>query len=281
MEFTRGINVRIGVIGSNGRLGSELVNRLSTHGYEPINCDITNADSILDAISGKHYDCIVNCAAYTNVDKAEKEEIKALSINGFGPENLARTYLGYIVHISSDYIFDGSDGPYTEEDECNPISAYGRSKHVGEIGLRPYMDRTLVVRTTVLYDNGIKYPNFVTSILSQLKSGKYVTVPKQLLGNPTYIPHLATGLTFAINKGLTGTLNISGRTRMSRYQCAREVAHMFNLDANNVLSGPVFGDAKRPYLAGFILDKAKTLGVPVFSLWEGLEHLRKELEVAS
>lgn len=281
MAVTRGINVRIGVIGSRGRLGSELVGRLSAQGFEPVECDITNAESILDALSGKHFDSIVNCAAYTNVDKAEKEELKALAINGFGPENLARVYPGYIVHISSDYIFDGENGPYTEEDETSPISAYGRSKHVGEIGLRPHMDRTLVIRTTILYDNGKQYPNFVTSIINQLQAGKVVSVPKDLLGNPTYIPHLAHAITVAINKGYTGIVNIAGRTRMSRFQCAREVAYMFGFDANNIVGGPVFGDAKRPRKAGFMLDKAKSLDIPLYSYWEGLEHLKKELEIAS
>lgn len=270
--------MRIGVIGFRGRLGSELVNKLSHLGFEPIDVDITNADSILTGISGKHYDCIVNCAAYTNVDGAEKETLLAHAVNTFGPENLARVYPGYIVHLSSDYIFDGTNGPYTEEDEPNPISTYGASKFAGEIGLRPHMDRTLVVRTTILYDNGPQ-SNFVTSVVRQLDAGKNIIAPKELIGNPTYIPHLAHGLVFAINNHYTGILNLAGRTRMSRFQCAREVAFMFGFDKNRVVGGPVFGDAKRPVKAGFNLDKAIKLKVPTYTLWEGLDALKQHMAI--
>lgn len=269
--------MRIGVIGFRGRLGSELVGKLSHLGFEPIDVDITNADSILTGISGKHYDCIINCSAYTNVDKAETEPLLAHAINAFGPENLARVYPGYIVHLSSDYVFDGTNGPYKEDDEPNPISVYGHSKFAGEIGLRPYMERTLVVRTTILYDNGPQ-ANFVTSIIRQLRENKTVIAPKELLGNPTYIPHLAHGIVFAINNHFTGILNLAGRTRMSRFQCAREVAYMFGFDRNKVVGGPVWGDAKRPLKAGFFLDKAKSLQIPTYTLWEGLDHLKQEME---
>lgn len=266
-------NNRIGVIGARGRLGINLLEK----GCAAIDCDITSVDSISEAIGKEEYNTIINCAAFTDVDKAEKERLTAYNVNSYGPMNLAKIFEGKIVHISSDYIFDGDNGPYKEDDIAHPQNAYGFSKYLGEVALRRFMERVLIIRTTVLYDNSLK-ANFVSSVYEQLKDGKQVKVPKSIIGNPTNVEHLTLGILDAVEKDITGVLNISGKTRMSRYETAIEIARFFDFDTKNVSDSPAWGDAKRPEKAGFVLDKAKELGIPLFSLWQGLHQYKHSME---
>lgn len=264
---------KIGVIGIKSRLGQRLI---ADYKLDPIDCDITSLDSISTALGKEYYDTIINCAAYTDVDGSEKNRLRAYAVNSFGPQNIAKIFNGHLVHISSDYIFDGSDGPYNEDAIAFPISGYGSSKYLGEVSLRPYMERTLIVRTTILYDNGPK-SNFVIAVYNQLKEGKTVKVPKTLYGNPTHVAHLADGIMSAITKDTVGILNISGKTRLNRYETAIEIARFFDFDTKKVFDSPAWGEAKRPEQAGFILDRAKKLGIPLYSFWEGLHEMKKSL----
>jgi len=264
--------MNIGVIGYKGKLGSELVKL----GIEPIDCNITNEDSIKNALEGRNFDGLINCAAYTNVDGAEKDRIQAYAVNSFGPQNIAKAFDGYIIHLSTDYIFDGINGPYREEQFANPISAYGFSKYVGEVGLRPFMDRVLIVRTTILY-NELR-GNFISAVYNELKNGNMVKAPKYLFGNPTHVHHLALGLIACGEMQFKGIMNIAGENILSRYELAREIAIFFEFDPNKVISSVAWGEARRPERAGLVLDKAKRLGVPIFTLWEGLHRFRTELE---
>jgi len=270
MELTR-----IGVIGHRGKLGKAL---LQFTGVSAIDCDITSLDSISNALGKEEYDCIINCAAYTNVDGAEKERLKAYNINSFGPKNLAKIYNGHIVHVSSDYIFDGLNGPYAEDDYTNPLSAYGFSKYFGEVGLRLWMDRVLVVRTTILYDRDSN--NFVTMVAEQLKNNKAVRAPRTLIGNPTNVNHLAEGILDAVEKQLIGTINISGNTWLSRYEIAKEIGRYLvktdKIKSFQVSDSPAWGEARRPEKAGFRLDRAIAEKIPLYSLWEGLEDIFSE-----
>lgn len=274
MEFT-GINRnKIGVIGYKGRLGKTLIDK---YGILPIDCDITSQDSIRTALgSDNNWDVIINCAAFTNVDGAEKERIRAYAVNTFGPKNLATVFDGRIIQLSSDYIFNGEHGPYDEDDIAFPLSAYGFSKYMGEVALRPTMDRTLIIRTTVLYDNGPQ-SNFILSVLNQLQQKKPVKVPKTIIGNPTHVEHLAEGIMYCIDHEHTGIINIVGTTLFSRYETAIEIARFFDLDTKQIYDSPAWGEAKRPEKAGLKIDKARNWGVPLFSLWEGLHLLKQDI----
>src|SRR5258708_18835985 len=139
------------------------------------------------------------------------------------------------------------------------------------------MSRVLIIRTTILYDDSPK-ANFISSVYNQLKDGKQVRVPKSIIGNPTNTDHLAIGILDAINKDITGILNISGKTRMSRYETAIEIARFIDFDKKQVFDSPAWGEAKRPEKCGFILNKAQRLGIPLFSLWEGLHQYKFAIE---
>lgn len=265
----------IGIVGFRGRLGSELLRQLGTKA-EGIECDIRDVDSIKAALSGKEYDAIVNCAAYNDIEAAQRNSILAYAINTTGPHNLANVYKGYIIHFSSDYIFDGLSGPYEEDIPATPINSYGFSKYMGEVGLKSSSDRVLIIRTTLLYN--ADPDNFVLSVYNKLKDNKYAKVPRELIGNPTYVPHLAHGVIFCLEHKITGIVNISGKSRLSRYQSAREIALMFGFDTTKIVHSFTWGEVKRPQKAGFVLERAKVLGIPLYSYWEGLDALKTELE---
>lgn len=269
--------MKIAVTGKiTGRLSGELIRR----GYYHLDCDLTNENSIRESIEKVKPDLIINCAAYTNVDKSESERILAYNINSFGPKRLAENFKGQIIQISTDYVFDGEKKEelgYRENDICNPLSGYGFSKYLGEVALRMYMNRCMIVRTTILYEYNKNKINFVQSVYDNLKNKKSVQVPNELYGNPTYIPHLVNQLEYAIENWIPGIINLAGTDNLSRYDLAKRVAKEFGFDEKLVKNGPVKGDAKRGLRTGLIMDKANRLSYPMYDLSQGLEDFRKQV----
>lgn len=151
------------ITGASGQLGRELSGLIENAiGVDVDELDITNFEAVLSLVRGKKIDTIVNCAAYTAVDKAEDEADKAYMVNVAGPENLARTGCR-IVHISTDYVFDGKNyRPYTPDDLPNPLSVYGRTKYDGEKKVLEIAKQAVVIRTSWLYSAGGS--NFVKTV---------------------------------------------------------------------------------------------------------------------
>lgn len=261
--------MRIAVTGPRGRLGSELVRR----GCMPIEASILDWHDLRTEIDALDPDVVINCAAYTDVDACENAPRKAAEVNTCGVYILAQTFAGKLIHISTDYIFDGANGPYTEQDTPNPISIYGWSKLGGELVLRDRPE-TLIVRTTVLFDQ-FSY-NFVTSVIRRLLSGKTVTAPDLLYGSPTYVPHLAEAILQAVD--LTGVINITGNRIMSRLQFARAIAKALGHGVTRIFDGPITGHAPRPLNAGLDAGKAQLLGIPIYDPLEGVKEVINALE---
>ena len=180
----------IAVSGYKGRLGSELVKR----GCIPLDCDITHINSIKKAIDEVCPDIIIHCAALTDVDECERHKDKAFEINAAGTYNIKECYPdNRIIYISTDYIFDGTNGVYCERDGASPVTKlcyYGYTKLLGE---EIMTGADTIVRTTLLYGSPVKM-DFVTSILENLECGEVFGVTKALHGTPTYIPHLAEAI---------------------------------------------------------------------------------------
>lgn len=266
--------MRIAVTGPRGRLASHLI---AHHGCVPLDCNITDFDATRIEIQQVDPDIIINAAAYTDVDKAEEEREEALLVNLRGTGNVRMAFTGYMVHISTTYVFDGqSDRPYKEDDDPSPVNHYGWTKWGSEAAFLPDLERNgLIVRTVSLYGCGGK-PDFVSATLMQLRANKAVILPNKLISNPTYIPHLAEGLMAAIDKRITGYLNIGGTTVANRYNWAREIAKVFRLKKQ--LIGPktfASGAAARPPNQTMDLSKAEGLGIPLYSLRDGLKDLKK------
>lgn len=202
------------VTGASGQLGSELKELSSRFsGYSFIftdtpEMDITDAEASRSFIKAAEPAWIINCAAYTAVDRAEEEEPLATLVNARGVENIVNAISDTecrLIHISTDYVFDGnSPRPYTEEDKPSPASAYGRSKLAGETAALA-CPRSIVIRTSWLYSSYGK--NFVRTILGKAGSSQNISVVADQTGSPTYAADLAAAIMEIISGTIQNRLN--------------------------------------------------------------------------
>ena len=264
-------NTTVLILGSEGQLGSEFkkINQNSIE-LEFIFTDVDNLD-IADLISldsfffNKKIDFIVNCAAYTNVDKAETETEKANKINGFALKNLSDISIKYkipIIHISTDYVFDGeSEVPYTEEAKVNPTSVYGKSKLLGENFIIDAY-KHIIIRTSWLYSSFGH--NFVKTILKLGQEKEVLNVVSDQIGSPTYAKDLAEAIQEIVllsskdqNNFLSGIYHYSNEGKCSWYEFAAEIMKIANISCEliPVSTAEYPTPAKRPKYS--LLNKSK------------------------
>ena len=201
------MSTNIVVTGSNGQLGRCI--QLAAQGYKELNIDffssseldITSEEQISSLFTHSSIDYVINCAAYTNVEQAEKEPEKAYQVNAEGVRLLAQVCKennAILIHISTDYVFDGSKStPYTEEDIPNPINEYGRSKLAGEIYIQQILDCYFIIRTSWLYSQFGK--NFYKTILDKAERQSKLTIVDSEVGTPTNANDLAKLILDLIN----------------------------------------------------------------------------------
>lgn len=195
------VRQRLALIGANGMLAG-MVRRLAAERFDLLaldlpQFDITDRDQVLKTLGAASPRVILNCAAYTNVDGCETNEELASRVNGRGPGHLAEAALetgATLVHISTDYVFDGSKtAPYTEEDPPNPVSAYGRSKLLGEQAIaHSGLERCFIIRTSWLYGPGGK--NFVETIIRLAQERDELRIVADQIGSPTFTEDLARAI---------------------------------------------------------------------------------------
>jgi len=261
--------VRILVTGSNGQLGNEI--RLLAENYPDFNFIYTDIDELditdplkVDAFFiANRPQVIINCAAYTSVDKAESDETTARLINATAVENLAKsaTSIGaLIVHISTDYVFDGKSYiPRNESDKTNPQSVYGRTKLAGEDAVRQYATKGIILRTSWLYSAFGN--NFVKTMIKYGKERSELNVVFDQVGTPTYAKDLAKVILDIIPSALqhTGTdlYHYSNEGVASWYDFARIVIAFSGIkcEINPILTKDYPLPAPRPYFS--VLNKAK------------------------
>lgn len=193
--------MKIIVTGSDGQLASDLipalqVARFTTVGVDIEDLDITDRDKVFDFVKEAKPALIINCAAYTLVDKAEIEKDKAFKVNSEGAINLAlaaKRAGAPLIHVSTDFVFDGEKNiPYTEKDPVNPLSTYGSSKLKGEAGVRDALIEHMIVRTSWLY--GTSGHNFVKTILRYASEREFLRVVYDQTGGPTWTEDLSHAL---------------------------------------------------------------------------------------
>lgn len=299
---------RLLITGSNGLLGQKLTTLLSRGtDYELLltskhtssyfdeverpyrQLDIVNRNDVRRVVDEFQPDIIINTAAITNVDLCETERALAWSVNVTGVENLtlaAKLAGAKIIHLSTDYIFDGKNGPYDEDARPNPLSYYGRTKLASENILKTSGLPFAIVRTMVLYGvaNNVK-PNFVLWLINELEQGKPVRVVDDQYGNPTLADDLAYGILKIITFEREGVYNIAGSEWISRYDFAVKTAKAFGFDRKLlsptktvVLKQP----APRPLRSGFITLKAEThLGIKMSNVDQGLMIVKNQLNLAA
>lgn len=227
--------MKILITGAKGMLGKDLVHILREAGHDVDatdieELDITNAKQIKAHIKNSKPHIIVNCAAYTQVDKAEEEQAKALLINGIGAQNIAlacRELNIDLCQISTDYVFDGKKKTgYTPFDSPNPIQVYGQTKLAGEKYVQEILKKYYIVRTSWLY--GINGPNFVKTILRLSQSQKELKVVDDQIGSPTWTATLSHVITKIISSQQYGIYHASDKTDngISWYEFAREILRL-------------------------------------------------------
>ena len=162
------------------------------------------------------------------------------------------------VYFSTEYIFDGNDGPYAEEAVANPLSVYGRSKWEGELAVIAACTHALILRTTVVYGQDCGQKNYVYSLMHALAAGKTIRVPQDQISTPTYNRDLAIATVALVNLGATGIYHVCGPERMDRYEFARSVAAYFLLDGSLLSGVPTSSlgqKAPRPLSAGLSIEQ--------------------------
>ena len=267
--------MRILVTGKNGQLGrsvhkvvgnNEQTNKFVFVGREEL--DLSNRDNINSYFDDNdRFDIIINCAAYTAVDKAEEEQELANQVNHLAVKRLAqiaKNQQAKLIHISTDYVFDGeSDKPYTETDETNPINIYGKTKLAGEQALEEIMPtNAIIIRTSWVYS---EYGNnFVSTMLRVGKERDEVNVVSDQVGSPTYATDLANAILDIVkNKAFkkaeheTQVYHYSNEGEVSWYEFAKEIFEVAKIDCkvNPITTEQYPAPAKRP--KNTLMDKSK------------------------
>jgi dTDP-4-dehydrorhamnose reductase len=295
---------RILITGSNGMLGQRAVQFYSSKenvellatsvedksvvdSVEYVASDIKDRESIKKIIYDYCPDFIVHTAAFTNVDLSEKLREDAWRINVKGVEYIgeaARAIDAHIIHISTDYIFDGKNGPYDENATPDPIGYYGRTKLASENALRISGTFFSILRTNVLYGIAMNSrPDFVRWVVSFLRNKQEIRIVKDQIGNPTFIDDLVQAINKIIEFKKTGVYNIGGKEFLSRYDFTIRIADFFNLDKRLII--PITTEelkqpARRPLKSGLLILKAETeLGYKPHTITEALSAMKKELEL--
>ena len=277
------MNYRIGITGPNGRLGSQFV----LMGGIPMSCDLRDEDDVAMTIAMIKPDVIINCAAFTDVDVCETEEgwKKAVAVNMRGVDRLRRLFSGKLIHISTDYVYDGKRGPYSEkQSEYNPVNRYGSSKLGGDLALLNPEDTTKethIVRTTGLYGATMSRDDFANLVITTLSGGQFLQVTKELMGNQTYIPHLAEAiLKLAGMECSQKIINIGSKEVMSRYDFALTIASIFALNKELLIpcknQDIASWKAERPSKGGLKTTLATNLRLPIYTILDGLKRLRDD-----
>jgi dTDP-4-dehydrorhamnose reductase len=295
--------LKILITGSNGLLGqavASVIVRESNHevilssveeksfhdfGKLYLKLDITSKEDVKKVVAYHKPSVIINCAAFTNVDKCETERELSWKINVDGVKNIiiaAKKNDVKVVHYSTDYVFDGKNGPYDELAVPNPVSFYGREKLASENSLITSDINFAIIRTLVLYGTGDNVkPNFALWMLDNLRNNRPVNIVTDQISNVTMIDDLAFGTLKIVEKDCKGIYNIAGSDILSRYDFAMNMCDVFNL--NKKLVFPITTEslnqpAPRPLNSGLIILKMESeLGFKPMDSIEGLRLLKFQL----
>ncbi|WP_271079224.1 dTDP-4-dehydrorhamnose reductase [Aurantiacibacter sp. MUD61] len=271
--------MKVLVTGAAGQLGRAVID-LAPHaaqvvGVDKQDCDLSDANAVRAMVADHAPDLIINCAAYTAVDQAESEPEMAQAINADAVAALVAAHAGRIVHVSTDFVFDGaSSRPYRPEDSRNPLSAYGRTKATGEDHLR---ESDLLIRTAWLYAAGGQ--NFVRTMLRLMAEQDELRVVADQIGCPTWAPGLAKTIWGLVATEAKGTYHHSDAGVASWYDFAvaiQEEARAMGLLQSSIPITPIASadyptPAKRPAIS--LLDSSKTRQL----LEDGYTHWRINL----
>lgn len=246
--------MKVLIIGSEGMLGHDLVDILSTENEISTTTidtlDITDIEKTIETVKNINPDVVVHAAAFTDVDGSETNEDLAYKVNVLGTRNVAVACSevdAALVYICTDYVFDGTKGSsYYEYDQTNPLGVYGKTKHQGEVCIRDILNKFYIVRTSWLY--GFHGPNFITTMLKLAEKMDSISVVADQIGSPTYTVDLATAIAELIKKPAYGIYHITNSDHCSWYEYAQKIFENAGIDIElNPVSTEEFGSpAPRP-----------------------------------
>jgi dTDP-4-dehydrorhamnose reductase len=247
--------------------------------------DITSKEQVKSAIAKYQPDVVLNCAAFTDVDKCETERELCWKLNVDAIKNLiiaTRPHNIKLVHISTDYIFDGKQGPYDEEAVPNPVSFYGRSKLAAENAIFASGINAAIIRTMVLFGVGQNVkPNFAVWLINKLSAKEKINIVDDQIGNSTIVDNLAFGILKVIESEKSGIFNIAGKDIESRLEFTYKLCEVFGYDKsliNKIKTASLNQPAQRPLNSGLITLKAQTeLQFKPFDTVEALQLLKFQL----
>ncbi len=283
------------ITGASGQLGSA-VSKLFIGSYDILltdfvlpkdgkspfeKMDITDEISVRKIVKKFQPDIILHLAAMTDVDGCELNPEKANNINVDGTKHLLKHFDGKFVFISTDYVFDGNSGPYSEDDRTNPINEYGRSKLLAENIVKDSGNPWLIVRTNVVFNyTENTQASFVKWVVDSLRNDIPIRVVNDQWNNPTWTVALASALIEMIEKDFSGVWNYGGAEYMHRLEFAKEIAEVFKL--NKALISPcrtqeLNQPAPRPLKGGFSIEMIKHAGIEPYPLRRSLEEIHKKM----
>ncbi|RIV22514.1 NAD(P)-dependent oxidoreductase [Fibrisoma montanum] len=297
---------RMLLTGANGLLGQKLVglltqqanteliatargaNRLPySEGYTYQPMDITDRQQVIDVIAEAQPQVVIHTAAMTDVDKCESQKDACWAQNVQAVEYLVeacRATNAFLLHVSTDFIFDGTAGPYDEDAEGNPISFYGWSKYAAEKVVIHSGLRWGIARTVLVYGiaHDMSRSNIILWVKKSLEEGKNIKVVTDQWRSPTLAEDLAMGCYLIADQEAEGIFNISGKEVLTPYEMAIRTADYFGLDKSLIAQADASTftqPARRPPRTGFILDKARSvLGYDPHSFEEGIAVLAGQLQ---
>jgi dTDP-4-dehydrorhamnose reductase len=268
--------MRAAVIGGSGQIGGWLLRALAARGHDAAGTyataplpgltplDAGDLDATTSWVRAVRPDVVFYPAGFTWVDGCERDPQRARDSNLVEPLRVARLAaegggLARFVYFSSDYVFDGALGPYTEDDRPNPLSVYGQVKRDAELAILEELgDRALVVRTTWVYGPERQGKNFAYQLSRVLAAGKPLFCPLDQLSTPTYGPDVAAAAVGLVEQGRSGLVHVAGPEVISRVDFARTIAEAFRLDPSLVIArttAELGQGAARPLNSGLLTPK--------------------------
>ena len=264
--------MKILVIGACGQIGKAVSAAAVARGHQVFGADIKSAaaqffldladiGSVSKVVETVKPELTVLCSAMTYVDGCEKGPGLAWKINAEAPGSLAAICLdtaSRLIYLSTEYVFDGKNGPYSETDPPNPISVYGRTKLEGERRVLGVLKDALSIRTTVVYSFDRGGNNFIMQLINNCSRGLEMKVPRDQYSNPTYAPELADFMLELALSGKSGIYNVAGADRLSRYEFALKACEAFGFKKDflkPVSTADLNQPAGRPLKAGLKMDK--------------------------
>ena len=280
------------ITGAYGQLGEACINYLKLYfninsacrhsSDDGIQLDITDSKITEKLVVDIRPDVILNLAAMTNVDGCETDPEMAEAINVDGVKNLCKSFDGHFIQISTDYVFDGIEGPYGEDDDTNPISVYGQTKLAADEWLTENHVKTTILRANVVYGYTKQTKaSFVKWVVDSLSDGKPIRVVDDQWNNPTWTHSVASVIKVLIETEAFGLYNYGDKGYMNRFEFAQLIAKVFELDPS--LISPISTvelnqPAPRPLKSGLKTEKIESaLGIVPKSIETCLQEIRKQL----